>query len=179
MTGVYAAKTDVGSDRSRAEIERTLTRYGHHIDIHQGACWEWTGPKDDHGYGVASTGRQSAGRAHRVIYEAFRGPVDPALDLDHRCHTSLCPGGDTCPHRACVRPDHLRPTPRRQNVLRGSHPTVLAHLRNECVAGHEMTPENTYVSPKGQRHCRACRKRREEERVRDRQPPALLPGGSR
>jgi hypothetical protein len=28
VTGVYAAKTDVGSDRSRAEIERTLQRYG-------------------------------------------------------------------------------------------------------------------------------------------------------
>jgi hypothetical protein len=28
MTGVYAASTEVTSERSRAEIERTLTRYG-------------------------------------------------------------------------------------------------------------------------------------------------------
>jgi intein/homing endonuclease len=27
-----------------------------------------------------------------------------------------------------------------------------------CVHGHEFTPENTYVSPKGRRNCYACRR---------------------
>ncbi len=30
--------------------------------------------------------------------------------------------------------------------------------RTHCARGHEMTPENTYVSPAGQRQCRACKK---------------------
>lgn len=30
--------------------------------------------------------------------------------------------------------------------------------RSHCRNGHEFTAENTYVSPKGQRYCRACRK---------------------
>lgn len=30
--------------------------------------------------------------------------------------------------------------------------------KSHCRNGHEYTPENTYVSPKGQRYCRACRK---------------------
>ena len=28
--------------------------------------------------------------------------------------------------------------------------------RTHCIRGHEFTPENTYVSPEGWRHCREC-----------------------
>jgi hypothetical protein len=32
-----------------------------------------------------------------------------------------------------------------------------------CVAGHEYTPENTYINPKGKRECRICKKRHHDE----------------
>jgi AP2 domain len=42
--------------------------------------------------------------------------------------------------------------------------------RTHCVAGHEFTPENTFITPRGTRVCRICRKRRHDEhRERERQ----------
>jgi 5-methylcytosine-specific restriction endonuclease McrA len=41
--------------------------------------------------------------------------------------------------------------------------------RTHCVAGHEYTPETTYIDPAGKRHCTICRaaaKARDEARVK-------------
>lgn len=32
------------------------------------------------------------------------------------------------------------------------------HKGNYCKRGHEFTPENTYITPKGWRQCKICRK---------------------
>ena len=37
---------------------------------------------------------------------------------------------------------------------------VTARFDDECKNGHEITPENTYVSPKNQRGCRECQRLR-------------------
>lgn len=58
-------------------------------------CWEWTG-KAASGYG-----------AHRRVYEWLRGPVPEGLELDHLCRNKLC-----------VRPDHLEPVTRAENMRR-------------------------------------------------------------
>lgn len=34
----------------------------------------------------------------------------------------------------------------------------MASLKTHCVHGHEYTPENTYISPDGDRSCRECRR---------------------
>lgn len=92
-------------------------------------CWLWTGAKVK-GYGrfkVWRDGRWTHVRAHRWAYEALEGPIPPGIYPDHLCHTNdlACPGGPTCPHRACVRPDHLEPVTdeenrRRANARRGT-----------------------------------------------------------
>lgn len=63
------------------------------------SCWIWVGASHSMGYG--SFGRKLA---HRVVYEAVKGPIPPGLDLDHICHI-----------KKCVNPDHLRPVTHKQN----------------------------------------------------------------
>lgn len=41
--------------------------------------------------------------------------------------------------------------------------TVAALEKTHCPAGHEYTPENTYIPPKGRKECRACRARHHDE----------------
>jgi len=153
MTQRYAAQTTVKRDASLAEIERTLQRYGHLIRFYRFGCWEWIGRRTTAGYGSASLSKTRWMLAHRLIYAVFRGPIPVGLDLDHLCR-----------NRACVNPAHLEPVTRRENVLRGANPVIKAHLAGTCIRGHAMTPANTYVSPKGQRHCKACRRMREQKR---------------
>ncbi len=87
-------------------------------------CWLWTGDKVN-GYGrlkVKRDGRWTHVRAHRWAYEDAHGPIPPGIYPDHRCHTEdlSCPGGVTCPHRACVNPDHLEPVTFEENLARAN-----------------------------------------------------------
>jgi hypothetical protein len=52
---------------------------------------------------------------------------------------------------------HLEPVTQRVNTLRGVAPSALCALKTECPSGHKYTPENTYLDPKGARHCRVCK----------------------
>ena len=47
--------------------------------------------------------------ATRWVLEQKRGPFPKGYGPDHLCHTNsdTCPGGVTCPHRACVNLDHI------------------------------------------------------------------------
>jgi hypothetical protein len=57
-------------------------------------------------------------------------------DLDHLCHNAdlQCPGGRGCPHRRCVRPDHLEVVTRQVNVRRGRSPAATG-ARSARLAG--------------------------------------------
>ncbi len=115
-------------------------------------CWHWTGSNSG-GYGVYAI-FGAAVRAHRVSWFLEHGHLPDDLDIDHQCHNldKACPGGPTCPHRACVNPAHLRSATRAVNLRAGrGNPS-----RTHCPQGHEYTPENTYVSPRNQRSCKKC-----------------------
>jgi hypothetical protein len=75
-------------------------------------CWLFLGTlKRKQGYGVMF--RKGNGKeclAHRVFYEAFRGPIPDALSLDHLCR-----------QRSCVNPSHLQPVTLGENQRRGRH----------------------------------------------------------
>lgn len=108
------------------------------------SCWPWTGAILSTGYGrftIDGKGKQ----AHRVAYEMTCSPIPKGLDLDHLCR-----------NRACVRPSHLEPVSRRENLLRG----VSARGITRCPKGHPYDGANVYFvtnrhGNKVQR-CRAC-----------------------
>lgn len=138
-----------------AVVEAPIERFRRRLDVVESGCWLWTWPLTN-GYG-----RFGNERAHRWSYEHFVGPIPDGLDLDHLCHTAdeSCPGGTSCPHRACVNPSHLEPVTRTENILRGRGPDVqrARHAaQTHCKHGHEFTPENTRITARGYRRCREC-----------------------
>lgn len=82
----------------------------------------------------------------------------PLADTCERCDTS--PAVD----RHHIDGDPLNNVPSNiQSLCRRCHMEVDGRsngaLRKErCRNGHPYTADNTYVSPKGQRYCRTCRK---------------------
>ena len=70
-------------------------------------CWTIPGKSNNAGYTqVAYNSKWHL--AHRIAYQILVGPIPEGLDLDHLCR-----------NRACVRPDHLEPVTRSENIQRG------------------------------------------------------------
>lgn len=83
-----------------------MARFMQRVDA-SGDCWLWTGPTVN-GYGDFRAERRHH-KAHRWLYEQQVGPIPDRLDLDHLCRV-----------RHCVRPDHLEPVTRAENLRRGA-----------------------------------------------------------
>jgi hypothetical protein len=112
-----------------------------------GVCWLWLAATDGRGrYGSFSYEGKSQ-RAHRVAFQLLVGPVPEGLEWDHLCRRTLC-----------VRPTHGEWVTHTENVLRGEGFGAVNARKTHCAKGHEFTPENTYVGPKGGRTCVACRR---------------------
>jgi hypothetical protein len=76
------------------------------VGKHRG-CWPWPGSMREDGYGhIFRNGKHY--RAHRAVYQYFKGAIPAWLELDH-----------TCRNKACVNPDHLEPVTHAVNVQRG------------------------------------------------------------
>jgi hypothetical protein len=117
-----------------------------------GFCWEWTGAKDSHGYGVFRTEGKND-RSHRVAYTLLVGAIPAGLHLDHLCRNT-----------SCCNPDHLDPVTPRVNYLRGQSPAAQTHRLGVCRRGHTMA--DAYVRPDtGARMCRECCRIRKANRV--------------
>lgn len=133
-------------------------------------CWLWVGfvhTRD--GYGQINVPRKDGTfdprthklrmttvGAHRVAYEAFKGPIPADLELDHLCRV-----------RCCVNPDHLEPVTRRVNVERGISPMGKNAVKTHCPEGHPLSGDNLLIYTRLYQHgrighsrdCRLCRQR--------------------
>lgn len=113
-------------------------------------CVLWLGKPSRKGYGRFWDGERNVA-AHKWSWEQKNGPVPEGLQLDHfRCDTSLC-----------VEPDHCRPVTSRENNLRSNCVSSISAAKTSCSSGHEYTPENTRVLPRGERVCKTCERERQ------------------
>lgn len=112
-------------------------------------CWPWPGFISVKGYG-----RVSSTPAHVKSYQHHVGPVPEGHDVGHVCHDQdpTCQDWRTCLHRRCVNPDHLRPQTRSENLR------ARPYRKAVCKRGHELTPQNVYLTPDGRRECATCKK---------------------
>lgn len=126
-------------------------RFDAQVEVADNGCHLWTGVVNSYGYPRLAMAGRSYVAAHRFIYQEEVGPLIEGMAIDHLCRT-----------RHCVNPDHLEQKTIGENTMApGSQsPSALNAAKTHCVHGHEFSRENTYVSPKGARACRACRRNR-------------------
>lgn len=124
-------------------------------------CWLWDGAKNNNGYGQIIIGSKRDGShraayAHRLMYELCVGVIPPGLELDH-VKLRGCAGPP------CVNPWHLEPVTHAENMARGRFGSAAS-----CAHGHPFSPENTNVTKRGGRHCKACNNERMRRYGRER-----------
>ncbi len=137
--GVYQRHLQSVEARFWAKVQKTST------------CWLWQGATS-RGYGIFWDGKRLV-RSHRYAYELLVGPIPAGLTIDHQCRV-----------HNCVRPAHLEPVTRGENVLRGDGPTAWHARKIHCLRGHSLSGENLINRNNGGRDCRDCRRVAQRQR---------------
>lgn len=118
-----------------------LLNYYSKIRLSPDGCMLWQGSLDKDGYGRYGKVVQMA---HRLSYLINIGDLVPGLTIDHLCRV-----------RSCVNPRHLEQVTIKENLARS---VTYNSTKTHCPKGHDFNELNTYLSPKGERHCRPCNK---------------------
>lgn len=125
----------------------------HGINVKRGK--RWPGP---------SAGRKPRTPAERQEAETLRPDCPKCGTL----YVTQANGKRRCP--LCFN-ERQRDWTRRTGRVTGEGTGVRQRERTHCANNHEYTPENTYISPRGTRDCKICRKERNRaSRERNRKP---------
>jgi hypothetical protein len=125
-------------------------------------CWEWNATKNPEGYGgFRANGKME--KSHRVAWGLMKGVIPDGLDVHH-----------VCGNKGCCRPSHMEILTRLEHCHRDRSggcspprrhmervPRGEAHYqlkKTHCPSGHEYSEGNTYISSRGKRYCRECRR---------------------
>lgn len=119
----------------------TIDRMRRHISIDLATgCWNWTGNKDEKGYGRMWF-VDKVRRTHRVTYMLYKGLISEGREVNHDCD-----------NKSCCNPDHLTEMTGYENFLL-SNSLHAQHARmTHCAKGHPLTQH----PKRNQRWCRIC-----------------------
>lgn len=89
-------------------MDRELMRFFSHVVVQANGCWEWQASTCRGGYPKFQTGDGRRVQAHRWLYRQVIGDIPADLVLHHKCR-----------NEKCVKPGHMEPVTRHENVHRG------------------------------------------------------------
>jgi len=116
-------------------------RFSKSYTVSECGCWLSNSYKDKDGYCQFWVSADSKSmKAHRWSYEHYIGKIPEGLTIDHICRV-----------KHCVNPDHLEAVTNLENISRAKK--MITHCRH----GHELSGNNLYIRPDGDRGCRVCR----------------------
>jgi hypothetical protein len=143
----FCRKCGVATAKRKKEIER----YWEKVEINNpNDCWLWIAGKNELGYGIFNPKAHVRYKAHKYLYELLHGIVPQGYELDHLCRV-----------HNCVNPTHLEVVTHKENIRRAiglNDIGIVNRMKTHCPREHLYNTENTYISPKGKRICRLCRK---------------------
>lgn len=125
-------------------------------------CLLWIGSSNAKGYGELNVGK-SAVLAHRLAWELTHGPVPDGLCVCHRCDTPACVNADSHLFLG-TRAENNADMHRKARHARGSRVQSMNRNKTQCIYGHEFSVENTRITRRGTRVCRACHRASERQR---------------
>lgn len=148
---------------TRKQVDRLFRK----VEFREDGCWIWRGETTKFGYGHVTINRHRW-KPHRIVYALCVGAIPDGLQLDHLCHDpEQCLLANTCPHRRCVNPDHLRPATAGANTARRIN---ASSRRTHCPKGHTY---DRVDASSGNRRCHQCRLENRRSRYRSNRPKLL------
>jgi len=146
--------------------ERAATRYV----VNESGCHISTYCRERGNYAMVQwkeDGRVHGVPAHRAAFQHYTGEDPAEMEVDHLCHDpKVCSGGDTCPHRPCVKREHLALATSRENALRSNGPSAINARKTHCPkCGGEYSYYSSENASVG-RYCLSCRRKATREAQR-------------